>query len=88
MTLSVFADYFWKSILSAEAVAKIARYVPEQFTNFDIDQNGFVYTCTAVTQTSTNQIKKLSPLGVNIHSKWLIESLPTIRIVLVIWRSL
>lgn len=66
MTLSVFADYFWKSILSAEAVAKIARYVPEQFTNFDIDQNGFVYTCTAVTQTSTNQIKKLSPLGVNI----------------------
>lgn len=66
MTLGVFADYFWKSILSAEAVSKIARYVPEQFANFDIDNNGFIYTCTAITQTSKDQIKKLSPLGVNI----------------------
>lgn len=66
MTLSVFADYFWKSILSAEAISKIARYVPEQFANFDIDDNGFVYTCTAITETSKDQIKKLSPLGVNI----------------------
>ena len=37
---------FWKSLFSQEQKDKMARYVPIQYSNFDLDSEGFIYTCT------------------------------------------
>jgi len=57
---------FWKNLASEERRSKMERFVPEEFTSFDIDEKGFVYTVTEITKTSKNQIKKINPLGVNV----------------------
>ena len=66
VTLEVIINDFWKSIFSQEQKDKMARYVPIQYTNFDLDDEGFVYTCTQTTKTSLDEIKKLNSQGLNV----------------------
>ena len=40
--------------------------VPTEFNNFDIDDQGFVYTVTESANASTDAVKKLNPAGYNI----------------------
>ena len=40
----------------------MARNVPVEYANFDIDADGFIYTVTEVS-TSTDAVKKLNPSG-------------------------
>ena len=63
VTVRVLMDYLWKKLLSQEQKDKMARYVPVQYANFDIDGENFIYTCTQTTNTSLNEIRKLNTLG-------------------------
>ncbi len=65
-TLEVLISSFWKSLFSQEQKDKMARYVPIQYTNFDLDTEGFIYTCTQTTKTSLDEIKKLNSQGTNV----------------------
>jgi hypothetical protein len=65
----VVMDYFWKQILSKQQIARMKRYVPIAFSNFTIDNEGYIYT---VTNKSTlgnqfqNEIKKFNTTRTNI----------------------
>lgn len=66
VTLEVLISRFWKSLFSQEQKDKMARYVPIQYSNFDLDSEGFIYTCTQTTKTSVDELKKLNSQGINI----------------------
>ena len=66
VTLDVLVSQFWKSIMTQEQIAKMEKTVPEEFTNFDIDEKGFIYTCTELSDSQSNQIKKINPSGTNV----------------------
>lgn len=68
VTVRVLMDYLWKKLLSQEQKDKMARYVPVQYANFDIDGENFTYTCTQTTKTSLNEIRKLNTLGTTCSS--------------------
>lgn len=69
-TADVLANYFWNAILSDEARAKRRRSVPAGFSNFDIDDEGFIYTSTQSTTQTTDLVKKLNPGGDNLFADW------------------
>lgn len=54
---------FVRLIASESQQAKIATIRPAEFSNLDIDQEGFMYTTTIGEQF--NQLKRLSPVGVD-----------------------
>lgn len=65
-TLSLLSDFFWKKLLNQKQKDKMMRYVPIEYSNFDIDERNFVYSCTNNSQNSLGEIKKLNPKGANI----------------------
>lgn len=65
--LKLIIDRMWKKILSKEARATMSKYVPVSFTSFDIDDNGFIYTCSSYTNNRKEQIRKLNYLGENVY---------------------
>lgn len=69
MTLSVMLNNFWKQFLNEEQRSKIEKNVPDEVTNFDIDSKNFIYTCTEISQTNQNQLKKFNPVSVNVLRK-------------------
>ena len=64
--LSSALELLWKRLATDEQRSKMARFVPEEFTSFTIDDKGFLYTATEITKTSKNQIKRINPLGVDV----------------------
>lgn len=58
-------DQFWRAIATKEQRSKMKLYVPTEFTNMDIDEDGFVYT-TDVDYVSTQSIKKFNPSSKNV----------------------
>lgn len=66
VTAQLVRDMFWKKIMSKEQASKMARYVPVDYSNFDIDSEDFIYTCRNDVQSKIGQIRKLNPLGQNI----------------------
>lgn len=52
VTAKVLYDYTWKKIFGSEMTSTSTTYVPIEFTNFDIDEKGFVYTITSSDSTS------------------------------------
>lgn len=50
-------------VATEEQKAKLEAVVPLSFSNLAIDEDGFIYTTTV--GTDTNQIKRLSPVGVD-----------------------
>lgn len=67
-TSEVIANYFWKMISTDEMRSKSSRTVPSGITSFDLDDEGFIYTCTQSTSQKTDTIKKLNPAGKNLFS--------------------
>ncbi len=65
LSAKLLLDRFWKGVLSLEQAGNIARYIPEEFTSFDIDKRDFIYTVTQ-TLTIVQKLKKLNPMGNNI----------------------
>lgn len=65
-TIEVLTGMLWRRIMTSEQIGKLERNVPDEFSNFDIDENGFIYTCTEISKNQTNQLKKINPKGSNI----------------------
>ena len=67
VTASVIADKLWRKIASNDQIAGMSRNVPSEFANFDIDDDGFIYTVTEIaSEGGTDAVKKLNPAGYNI----------------------
>lgn len=66
VTLSVVMNRFWRKFMTKEQREKTGVYFPYQFNNFYIDNEGFIYTCTELSETKTEQIKKINAAGVNV----------------------
>lgn len=65
-------DYLWKRIATKEQRAKLASFVPTEYSNLYMDSEGFIYACTSnVTETdlddgSAKPIRKLNLMGSDI----------------------
>lgn len=65
--ISVLGDYFWKTFLMTKQQRRsTVRYVPTSFTNFYIDNDGFVYVCSKDDNSIANALKKLNSMGNDI----------------------
>ncbi len=65
-TAQAIANKFWKTILDREAAQNFIQVVPMEFSNFDIDEEGFIYTVTEAKSATTDVFKKINPAGENI----------------------
>lgn len=66
VTAAVVAQKLWRKIASNEQIAGMTRNVPVEYANFDVDDDGFIYTVTEAANTTTDAVKKLNPAGYNI----------------------
>jgi DNA-binding beta-propeller fold protein YncE len=60
-TAEVISNYLWSLVSTDEQLASRSRSVPVGFNNFDIDDEGFIYTCTQ--SENTDIVKKVNPAG-------------------------
>lgn len=65
-TYDVLMQKFWRYFMTEDQIDSTSSIVPVEYTNFDIDKNGFIYTCTATGTKNTDEIRKLNSLGSNI----------------------
>ena len=65
-SISSALQLLWKRLMTEEQRSKTDLVLPEEFTSFAIDDEGFIYTATEVSKTSKNQIKRINPLGVDV----------------------
>lgn len=59
------ADWIWRKLSTKEQRAKTQLFIPTEFTNVDIDPEGFIYS-TNIDTTSKEKIKKINPSGKNV----------------------
>ncbi len=70
--VAVTADILYQAMLreiaSDKQRAAMTNFIPVEFANFDVDDEGFIYTVTAYADNRRNfdMIRKLNPLGDNI----------------------
>lgn len=69
-TAEVVANYFWDLIATDEMRANSSRNVAAGITNFDIDDEGFIYTVTQSSSSESDRVKKVNPAGYNLYSDW------------------
>ncbi|MFC4388610.1 gluconolactonase [Gracilibacillus marinus] len=58
-------DYVWRMIATDEQRAKMALFIPMEFNNLNIDDEGFIYTTNAEENTQI-PIQRLNPTGENV----------------------
>lgn len=58
-------DLFWRRFSTKEQRSKMLLYIPAEFTNLDIDDDGFVYT-TDIDYESDRSIKRFNPSSVDV----------------------
>lgn len=72
--VEVTADVLFQAMLrkfaSEEQRAKMSNFIPIEFSRFDVDSTGFIYTINGYSSTpkTSSMIRKLNPLGENILS--------------------
>ena len=57
-------EYFWKMLSTKEQRSQMVMFTPTEFTNVDINDEGFIYATNA--DTSGNNIKMLNAQGTDI----------------------
>ncbi|MGN0674974.1 MAG: hypothetical protein ACI4KG_04445 [Oscillospiraceae bacterium] len=65
-TAEVLANAFWNLISTEAQRERSAKQTPIGFSNFDIDDDGFIFTVTDSQEVETDLVKKLNPRGDNI----------------------
>lgn len=58
-------DLFWKTVSTKEQREKMIRFIPLEFNNVDVDEDGFIYTTTADKKT-LSPVKRLNPSGIDV----------------------
>lgn len=66
VTAEVIRNKLWRKFASEDQRAALTNSTPVEYANFDIDDEGFIYTVTEVADVSTDAVKKLNPAGYNI----------------------
>jgi hypothetical protein len=66
MTISMMAERIWKMIFTREQRTRMAQFIPIEYSNFTIDSDNFIYTCSAYTENNVGQLRKLNALGGNV----------------------
>ena len=66
VTAEVIRNKIWRKIASEEQLASLVKTTPVEYANFDIDDEGFIWTVTEVANASTDAVKKMNPAGYNI----------------------
>lgn len=69
VTAEVIRNKLWRKIASEQQIASLTKSTPVEYANFDIDDEGFIYTVTEVANASTDAVKKMNPAGYNILEK-------------------
>ncbi|MCI5668872.1 MAG: tetratricopeptide repeat protein [Oscillospiraceae bacterium] len=67
-TGEVIMNAFWKLIFNREQAKRMRRSVPVEISNFDIDNDNFIYTVTESKTVTTDVLKKLNSAGTNIFT--------------------
>ncbi|MBQ8202954.1 MAG: YIP1 family protein [Clostridia bacterium] len=65
-TADVFLNYIRKQFMTREQIQKLQNYSPATILNFDIDEEGFVYTVTKSGANTAATLNKLNFSGQNI----------------------
>lgn len=65
-TAEVLSSKIWQMFLTEEQLQKSKKNVSAEFSNFDIDDENFIYTVTEVKSTDIDVLKKVSPKGTNV----------------------
>lgn len=65
-TAEVLSNAFWNLISTDAQRDRSTKQTPIGFSNFDIDDDGFIYTVTDSQEINTDLVKKLNPRGNNI----------------------
>lgn len=75
-TVDIILNFIRKQFMTREQIKKQQNYAPATISNYDIDDNGFIYTVTiSGSVQSDNQIRKLNYAGKNImKSQGIIKS--------------
>jgi tetratricopeptide (TPR) repeat protein len=61
------ADQIWRHFMTKAQRSRMYRYVPVEYSNFALDQEGFIYTVSNFGDAEQRgQVKKLNPLSQNI----------------------
>jgi DNA-binding beta-propeller fold protein YncE len=58
-------DMFWKRVATKAQREKMSLFLPVEFSNLSIDENGFIYT-TSTEIAGTETIKRLNPSGTDV----------------------
>ena len=68
MTLARAVQQIWRRILTIEQRRAMQAFVPVEYSNLFIDDDGFVYATvtTGLTAANPQMLRKLNPLGVNV----------------------
>lgn len=66
MSLSMIADQAWKKFMTQIQRDQIVKAIPAAFSNFDIDDRGFVYTTSVYSNVPAEKVKKFNPSGISI----------------------
>jgi len=61
-------DYFWRILATKEQRAKMALFLPIEFNNLDLDEDGFIYTTNSEKNTTT-PLQRLNPTGTDVIRK-------------------
>ncbi len=69
VTATVVINKMWRRIATESQSATLTKATPVEYANFDIDEQGFIYTVTEAANTTTDAVKKLNPAGSNIISR-------------------
>jgi len=62
-------NYFLKFVLTREQMEQRVKPVPVEFSNFTIDDDGFIYTVTEAKNANYDILKKLDPAGRNVFQQ-------------------
>lgn len=66
VTAEIIRRQVWRIFASDEQLKSMESAAPTEYKNFDIDAEGFIYTCTEAANTTTDAVKKLNAAGYNI----------------------
>lgn len=58
-------DLFWKRISTKAQREQMQQFIPIEFNNLDVDDNGFIYTSSSE-ENSEQPLKRLNPSGTDI----------------------
>lgn len=70
VTVDVLFQAMLREFASREQRARMSNFIPVEFSRFDVDAEGFIYTVNGYSSTpkESSMIRKLNPLGENILS--------------------